>query len=118
MKPVFKTTLGLLAAAILVVCCLAIIPVELLPTQVDHTAINRDSEFVVVHGLPWYFYIQPGTDLAHTPSSLHLFLNFLGDVGVYFSLFSAVWIGAELLALLGRFLSRAASSAFTFYLRR
>jgi len=108
MKPVLKTALGLLAAALLVVLGLALIPVPLLPTQVDHTAFSRASEFVNVHGWPWYFYIESRLDLPHAPSLLHLLLNFLGDVGVYFGLFSAVWVGAEMIAIAGRFLSWAA----------
>jgi hypothetical protein len=63
-----------------------LIPYPIERTAVDPSALNEESDYVTVHGLPFYFAVTDST-VAHRPAATVLARHFAIDWGLAFALF-------------------------------
>ncbi|MGZ5522472.1 MAG: hypothetical protein ACXWF1_04985 [Chthoniobacterales bacterium] len=90
-----------LAATLLV----GLLPYPIERTAVDPSAPNEDSDYVTVHGLPFYFAVTDST-VAHRPAVGALVRHFAIDWGLAFTVFLAPVILFECVRLAAFYAAR------------
>jgi hypothetical protein len=77
---------------------IGLLPYPIERTTVDSSAPNEDSDYVAVHGLPFYFAVTDST-VAHQPAASVLVRHFAIDWGLVFAVFLSPVILLECIRL-------------------
>jgi hypothetical protein len=84
---------------------LGLLPYPIERSSVDPSAPREDSDYVIVHGLPWYFVVTDST-VARRPGAGVLIRHFLLDWGFAFAALSAPLLLLECIRLTAFYAAR------------
>ncbi len=101
----FRVILWLLALSFVVTLLTGLIAYPTARTLVDPSAPNRDSDDVLVRGLP-KFYLVSDPSVARPPAAALLVRHFAADWVAFFLLFAVPVFGLELIRIVAFFAAR------------
>jgi hypothetical protein len=98
----FRVTRWLLALSLLATLFIGLIRYPLERTSVDPTAPHQESDYVLVRGLPHFFYVSDAR-VAHPPASSTLIQHFALDWLTFFIIFAVPVFGIECIRIVAFF---------------